>query len=293
MRKFRYKKINAFSVGNSNGNPAACLYLENGEQLTDAEMISIAKEHKGFVSEVVYCTTISENTFRLKYYSSECEVEFCGHGTIACIYELIKSNKKLRPLPEMTILTNKGELIVYNELEKFDAVFITAPDPLFLSLPIEQSDVEVHLGISSEMVDNNHPIELIDAGLKTLIVPVNGVENVIGITPEETRLKEFCLVNGIDIILVFSTGGVDKKNKARTRVFAPKFGYLEDFATGSGNSAFGYYMLKHGIWDEEAISIEQNAELDDYNIVRLKTNNGKVLFGGGGVTKIEGTYLLQ
>ncbi len=40
-----------------------------------------------------------------------------------------------------------------------------------------------------------------------------------------------------------------KQNIAHTRVFAPKFGYLEDPATGSGNSAFGYYMLKNALWD--------------------------------------------
>ena len=292
MRKLKYKKINAFSVGNSNGNPAACLYLEKGQQLTESEMLSIAKEHKGFVSEVIYCTPVTENTFRLKYYSSECEVEFCGHGTIACIYELIKSNDILKALPEISIVTNKGKLAVYNELKELDAVFITAPEPLFLPLPVTQDAIEVHLGISSGVIDHNHPVELIDAGLRTLIVPINSVKNVIEIMPDEVKLKEFCLANSIDIILVFTMEVVNKDNMARTRVFAPKFGYLEDPATGSGNSAFGYYMLKHELWNGEAISIEQNAELENYNIVRLKTNNNKILFGGSGVTKIEGIYSL-
>lgn len=283
MRKFKYKKINAFSAGKSTGNPAACLYLEEGQQLSDSEMLSIAKEHKGFVSEVVYCTHLNENTFRLKYYSSECEVEFCGHGTIACIYELIKSDEGLRSLPEITIVTNKGELTVYNKLEKHDAVFITAPDPQFLPLPLSITENEV----------NNHTVELIDARLRTLIVPFETVEHVIGIQPDETELKELCLANGIDIILVFSKKVVNKSNAARSRVFAPKFGYLEDPATGSGNSALGYYMLNHNLWNGEPISIEQNGEIEDYNIVKLKTIHNKVLFGGSAVTKIEGTYYLK
>lgn len=293
MQKFKYKKINAFSIGRSNGNPAACLYLEKGQQLSESAMLSIAKEHKGFVSEVVYCTPLSQNTFELKYYSSECEVNFCGHGTIACVYELIKNDNKIRSLPEISIITNKGELIVYNELDKLDAVFITAPDPQFSTLPVTQNDVKVHLDICSEVINYNYPIESIDAGLRTLILPINGIENMIKIAPDEAKLKEFCLANSMDIILVFTTEVIDKSNTARTRVFAPKFGYLEDPATGSGNSAFGYYMLEHNLWDGEAISIEQNAEIEDYNLVRLKTMNNKVLFGGGGVTKIEGTYFLQ
>lgn len=292
MYKFEYKKINAFSVRNSNGNPAACLYMKSGQQLSESEMLSIAKEHKGFVSEVIYCTPLNESVFRLKYYSSECEVEFCGHGTIACMYELIKSNVYLQSLSEITIKTNKGELTVYNELSLLDAVFITAPAPQFLPVRIAKNDVGMHLGITPVMMDDNYSMELIDAGLRTLIVPIETLEDVLEMNPDEAGLKEFCVANGIDIVLVFTTGVVNKDNRARTRVFAPKFGYLEDPATGSGNSAFGYYMLRHNMWNGNAISIEQNGEIENYNIVKLKTANNKVLFGGGAVTKIKGTYFL-
>jgi PhzF family phenazine biosynthesis protein len=292
MEHFEYKKLNAFSVGDSSGNPAACIYLKNGQQLSDAEMLSIAKEHKGFVSEVIYCTSLSETSFRLRYYSSECEVEFCGHGTIACIYELIKSNDCLKALPQISITTNKGDLIVYNELEQLDAVFITAPDPQYLTVPVSVNDIADNLNISPMVVNNTHPVELIDAGLRTLIVPIKGVKDLTKITPNEATLKEFCLSNGIDIILVFTLDVVDEKSKARTRVFAPKFGYLEDPATGSGNSAFGYYMLRHALWNGKAISIEQNDKIVDYNIVKLNTADNKVLFGGNATLKIEGSYCL-
>lgn len=292
MGKIEYKKLDAFSVGKSNGNPAACLYLKSEQQLSESAMLSIAKEHKGFVSEVIYCTPLSENTFLLKYFSSECEVEFCGHGTIACIYELIRTNDRLKTLPEITIATNKGELKVYNDLHTLDAVFITAPSPQYLSVSVGLNEIPKNLGIPLEVINYNYPVELIDAGLRTLIVPIDGVNNLIGINPDETELKNFCLANDIDIILVFTMNVVSKDNQARTRVFAPRFGYLEDPATGSGNSAFGYYMLNNGLWEGEAISIEQNNQIDDYNIVRLKMIDKKVLFGGSAITKIEGIYYL-
>ncbi|MDH6306751.1 PhzF family phenazine biosynthesis protein [Parabacteroides sp. PF5-5] len=292
MKQFVYKKINAFSTIKSGGNPAVCLYLDKEQQLSEVEMLSIAKEHKGFASEVIYCTPLCENSFRLKYYSSECEVEFCGHGTIACMYELIKNNETLIALPVITIFTNKGELIVYNELEQLNAVFITAPKPQHLIFSAKLDDITISLNISKDEINYNYPIELIDAGLRTLIVPVNSLENVIGMHPDEIELKEFCLTSGIDIILVFTTSVTDMNNIARTRVFAPKFGYLEDPATGSGNSAFGYYMIKQHLWRGNPISIEQNAELNDYNIVKLKTVAERVLFGGSAVVKIEGKYFL-
>jgi len=119
MKTFEYRKIDAFTSGNSLGNPAACLYLSNDQILTETEMLDIAQQHKGFVSEVIYCINQSGSKFKLIYYSSECEVDFCGHGTIACMYNLIKENNNLMILKEITINTNKkGSLTVYNEINE-------------------------------------------------------------------------------------------------------------------------------------------------------------------------------
>lgn len=288
--KFVYRKLDAFTSGKSKGNPAACLFLNKDQQLTEEEMLSIAKDHKGFVSEVVYCSPLAENAYRLRYYSSECEVEFCGHGTIACMYNLVKSNKELQQVKEITIKTNKGDLAVYNELQSLDAVFITAPNPEYLEVKPSLADIAANLQTAVESIDQQHPAMLIDAGLRTLIVPIVDLDNILALHPDEPKLKDFCANNDIDIILVFTNDVADKSNKIRTRVFAPKFGYLEDPATGSGNSAMGYYMLKNEVWNGQPVSIEQNGEKDLFNIVKLNTKDGKVLFGGNAVVKIDGEY---
>ncbi len=291
-KRFTYRKLDAFTSGKSKGNPAACLYLEKDQQLTEEEMLTIAKDHKGFVSEVVYCSPLDDNAYRLRYYSSECEVEFCGHGTIACMYNLVKSNKELQQTKEITIKTNKGDLKVYNELQSLDAVFITAPAPEYLEVKPSLTDIAFNLQTTVEVLNQQHPVMLIDAGLRTLIVPIMNLDNILGLQPDEPKLKEFCLNNDIDIILVFSNDIADKLNKIRTRVFAPKFGYLEDPATGSGNSAMGYYMLKNEMWNGDPVSIEQNAEKELFNTVKLKTLNNQILFGGSAVVKIDGEYFL-
>lgn len=108
-----------------------------------------------------------------------------------------------------------------------------------------------------------------------------------------SELDEFCKKIGVDIIILFTNDRFDKKNSYRTRVFAATFGYLEDPATGSGNSALGYYLLKYALWSGNAISIEQNGYKKNYNTVKLMTKEGKVLFGGRAVVKIEGTYFFN
>lgn len=292
MTPLHYKKIDAFTSGSSSGNPAACIYLQAGQALPPEEMQRIAAEHKGFVSEVVYCTPEGPDRFALRYYSSECEVEFCGHGTIACMYDLLRSDQALTCLPAVSIDTPKGRLTVFNELAALDAIFVSAPAPEFLTTAVDAASATEALGIPLDSIALTHPILLVNAGLNTLIVPIEKLTIALSMKPREKELKDFCLARGIDIILIFCKEVSDSKSFVRTRVFAPKFGYLEDKATGSGNSALGYYMLENGLWNGDPIRIEQNGELLDYNTVHLKTHEGKVLFGGRATVRIEGVYYL-
>lgn len=291
MNQYSYKKIDAFTSGSSLGNPAACIYLEDNQTLSDKEMLDIAKQHKGFVSEVVYCSKISAYEFKLVYFSSECEVDFCGHGTIACMYSLIKDTPDLLNQNEIKIHTNrKGVLTVFNDIPEQDAVYITAPKPKYIGTDLKAEEISKYLQVDAGKITLNYPIDIIDAGLKTLIVPISTLEDEINIFPDEQILKKFCIYNGIDIVLIFSTEVKDTKNIAHTRVFPPKFGYLEDPATGSGNSAFGYYMLKNGIWKGDNVSVEQGGIDRVFNIVKLAFNQNCVRFGGSAATRIEGHY---
>lgn len=289
MNSLPYRKIDAFVSGNSLGNPAACIFIKDGESLTDTQMQNIAYEHRGFVSEVVFCKQ-TQDGFALRYFSSQREVDFCGHGTIACMYTLLSENSELAINPELVINTKNDTLTVCNKLKEQDAVFITAPKMQQLIQNIPVCEIVSALEILSEDLDNRCAIDFINAGLNTLIVPIINLKTEISIFPNESNLRDFCLKNNIDIILIFSMEVKDNHNIAHSRVFAPKFGYLEDPATGSGNSAFGYYMLKNNLWKGEDISIEQGGNDRTSNIVKLCHCDSVILFGGKAKTKICGEY---
>jgi PhzF family phenazine biosynthesis protein len=298
MRKFKFKKIDAFATQKSDGNPAGMVYLESFDDITPDDMLKIAKELEGFVSEVGYVWRIEENTFSLKYYSSEREVDFCGHATIAIMYDLIKNSDDLINKKQTNIITCKGKLIVENRISSEDAVFITAPVPVFSKDKIDIESVAKALRISSLEINNDYPISILNSGLETLIVPIKNISAVLSISPVLDELKEFCIDNSIDIITVYTDEVAYKRNRYRSRVFAPTFGYLEDPATGSGNSALGYYLLQNRIWDGTFMSLEQNRSFENPNIIKLlaKDTEGtkpQVVFGGGAIVRIEGEYILQ
>lgn len=297
MKEYNFKKIDAFATEKSDGNPAGYVLLDKLEDISESEMLQIAKELKGFVNEVGYVAKVGKSEFNLRYYSSEREVDFCGHATIAIFYDLIKSDDSIANIPTLMINTNKGSLKVENRFKQTDSVFIMSPKPEFKEISIDIDIVADKLRINKAKIDSNSPISVINAGLSTLIIPITDLESILSISPKLDELKEYCFSIGVDIIEVFTSDVRGKRNNYRTRVFAPTFGYIEDPATGSGNSAFGYYLIDNNLWTTDTLTIEQNGLIDNFNVVKLQKQIDaediqRVCFGGGAITRIEGKYMI-
>jgi PhzF family phenazine biosynthesis protein len=298
MKKFRFKKIDAFASKYSSGNPAAVVYLDKLEELSEDEMLQIAKELKGFVSEVGYVCPGTETDYEVCYYSSEREVAFCGHATIAILNDIVANNEALHSKTKLSIATRTDRLEVENRYRDEKSVYISAPPPRFSMKEISAVDIAEALHSHIEHLDKARPMKIINGGLETLIVPMTGLAPILCVTPDLQILKDFCLHIGVDIVLLYSLEVAFQESRYRTRVFAPTFGYLEDPATGSGNAAFGYYLLAHGMWNGETIKIEQNGFRNAPNFVQLfsqksGTNDSRVWFGGGAIVKIDGQYILE
>lgn len=297
MKKLRFKEIDAFTDGRSSGNPAAAVYLDDSQTLTEAEMQTVARELKGYVNEVGFVSRIGDE-FKLRFYSSECEVAFCGHATVAVMHDLLKNSPDLAGKKEISINVAAGKLPVFNHVPDEDAVYIAAPAPKFMDCDLTRPQITAALGADEGDLDQTRPARLIDGGLRTLHVPLSSLEACLKLFPDQGGLRRFCLDHHLDIIHVFTDRTHRPDCAYRTRVFAPRFGYLEDPATGSGNAAFGYYLIDRGDWPADLsanLIVEQGPNRNNPNLVRLKRLIGRenMLFGGGGAVRLEGTYLLH
>lgn len=297
MTRLQFKKIDAFATKESEGNPSGYILLNSLSDLTDSQMQKIARDLKGFVNEIGFVAQTSDKCFSLKFFSSECEVAFCGHATVAIMYDLIKNDLKLKRLEKIYFKTRRGELSVKNEILNEDAVFIMSPAPLYKELKLNIEEISNALNILPSAILYEKPVSVINAGLTTLIIPINTIDEILSISPDFKDLQKFCLDSDIDIVEVFTSDVIDRQNDYRVRVFAPKYGYLEDPATGTGNSAFGYYLIENNLFEKEIISIEQNGDRNRFNVIKLRkeTNTAKrdrILFGGNAITRIEGSYIL-
>jgi PhzF family phenazine biosynthesis protein len=298
MKSFSFKKLDAFAAGSSGGNPAGMITVASFADISPAEMQRIAMELRGLVNEVGYVCRTGPDRLSLRYYSAEREVLFCGHATIAILYDLMAGNDELRQLPAIRFDTANSSLIAENRIEEEQAVFISSPAPTFSSQIPDTAGIAAALGCSPEAISDTLQTAVVNAGLQTLLVPMAGLGATLTVRPDEAVLKAFCEEAALDIVTLFTGDTARPDTGWRSRVFAPRFGYLEDPATGSGNAALGHYLLQQGLWHGEILTIEQNGDRHRPNIVKLMaktdgTVEPRVFIGGSAVCRIEGRYLLQ
>lgn len=294
MKTCHFRKLDAFTAGDSPGNPAGCVWLDSPDDINEKDMQRIAFELGDFVSEVGYVWPASTNDwdYELRYFSREKEVNFCGHATVAIMYDLLRQRGEGKQHGDVKIKTPAGLLEVENRIQDSNLVFIDAPEPRFLKTGPAPADAAKALNLSEAALDNNAPVTSVNAGLDTLLVGLNRLDDCVGCRPDYATLRQFCIDHGIEIITVYTFDKVFQDSGVRTRVFAPIFGYLEDPATGSGNAALAHFLKFRGRWQKDTLKIEQGISREKPNIVFIRKAGNRLKIGGQSVCRMEGKYIL-
>jgi PhzF family phenazine biosynthesis protein len=257
-------------------------------------MQRIARELGDLVSEVGYVwpSPATDWDYELRYFSREREVNFCGHATVAIMYDLLKRGEKANHAGTVKIETPAGVLDVENRISDQNLVFIHAPLPQFFEVKPPAADVVKALNLNEGALDLSCPIASVNAGLNTLLVGLKTLSDCVDCRPDYETLRRFCSDYEIDVITLHTFDTTFKDSDVRTRVFPPLFGYLEDPATGSGNAALGYLLASRDHWREATLKIEQGMSRENPNIVILKKAGDRLQIGGQSVCRIDGKYIL-
>lgn len=296
MNRYRFKKIDAFAAAGSSGNPAGYVRLSPGEQITNRDMQQIARELKGFVSEVGFLRegTPGESGLSMRYFSCEREVEFCGHATIAIMDDVVRCDDRFRDRESLLLRTNKGIVTVLNRTGEDGMVYIRAPEPEFSGARPDAAETAAALGLGIRDIDPAIHPGVVNAGLETLLVPLASLDACIRCSPDYMTLRAFALAHSVDAVVIYTRETAFSENDLHTRVFAPTFGYLEDPATGLGNAALGNFLVRENLWTSQTLAIEQGPDRENPNIVRLlRPYDGGLMFGGRGQVRIDGDYVLS
>lgn len=247
------QRISAFSDAGQGGNPAGIVISDAFP--ADAEMRRIAAE-VGY-SETAFATPDgAPGQWRVRYFSPESEVPFCGHATIALGAALAAGSGDGR----YTLKLNDVEISV-EAVADGTGYRAALQSPPTRSKPADPQLVDAALtlfGYSKDQLDPALPPAEIHGGADHLILAIKDRADLAAMTYDlgagRALMREFGLVT-IMLVHVRSENEFDVRN-----AFASG-GVLEDPATGAAAAAFAGYLRDLGWPHRNRILITQGEDM--------------------------------
>lgn len=226
------ERIAAFSDGDAGGNPAGVWI---GDTLPpDAEMAAIA--HAVGFSETAFAAPQGEG-WRVRYFSPESEVAFCGHATIALGAALARRFGDGR----FDLTLNAAQISVEGRKEG-ERVAASLQSPPTRSSPAPAALVDAALalfGYTHADLDARIPPAIAHGGNDHLVLALNSRELLSRMHYELEAGRR--LMNGHGLVTIV-LAWAETPQRFHTRNPFASGGVLEDPATGAGTAAFAGYL---------------------------------------------------
>ena len=228
------QKIAAFSIHGKGGNPAGVVIED---QLPPAkEMQEIAAE-VGFSETVFACP--QGDAWKVRYFSPQTEVPFCGHATIAlgAALAMKAGNGKFQLNLKETSITVEGE----KQGEGFSAALQSPPTKSVIAEErLVLSALEL-FGYARDDLDPRLEPALIDAGASHLMLALSSRKALSDMSYDLEAGRAFMLNNAlVTIMLVFC----ETEQLFHVRNPFASGGVYEDPATGAAAAAFAGHLRK-------------------------------------------------
>lgn len=272
------QKIAAFSDGNIGGNPAGVCISE--KHPSDLDMQRIAAE-VGF-SETAFAAPIKD-AFRVRYFSPESEVPFCGHATIALGAALALRNGD----GTFALVLNEAEITVEGR-SNGDVISAALQSPSTHSKeasPQLVADVLHLLGYTNNDLDPNIPPAYINGGANHLVLGLKSREALAAMEYDFESGRDLMKREHLVTILLAYT---ETPQRFHTRNPFASGGVYEDPATGAATAAFAGYLRDIDWPHNGVIDIVQGEDMGMRSLLRAEISPVR-----GSSIRISGTARLM
>ena len=242
------KIINAFSIGNTGGNPAGVVLNADVLSLTEKQQIAT----KLGIPETAFVSTSQTAAVKLDFFTPSRQIPHCGHATIA-VFSYLKQQGLL------TGDTSSKETIDGNRAIFFEAgeAYMEQKAPTYVKPEVDFPAIYQSLGITEQdLVPGFLPI-IVNTGNSFLIIPVRNERVLQSLKPDFATIHIISERYGLIGYYAYTQPESDDSIQATTRMFAPLYGIDEEAATGMAAGPLACFLYSNGLVSSPVVRIEQ------------------------------------
>lgn len=253
-------RLAAFSDAQQGGNPAGVWI---GEVFPDDAILQAVALEVGY-SETVFAIP-QDDGWRVRYFSPEAEVPFCGHATIALGAALAARYGE----GEYRLHLNAAQISVAG-YKQGTLIAATLQSPPTHSRPVSRELLDQAMalfGLQAEDIDLRIAPALIHGGAQHLVLALNRRETLKDMSYDFTTGRQLMVREGlVTILLVFA----ESRGLFHTRNAFAYGGVYEDPATGAATAAFAGYLRDIGWNHGGVIDIVQGEDMGSRSRLRAE-----------------------
>ncbi|NMH60089.1 PhzF family phenazine biosynthesis protein [Alteromonas ponticola] len=262
------QRIAAFSVNGSGGNPAGVMLLDNW--IDDSEMARIAADVGYSETAFAVAQDSQQLSWRVRYFSPESEVPFCGHATIALGVVLGKTIGS----GSYTLDLNHATITVDAEQDNGE-IIATLVSPPTRSQPLTETELVDMLHLFSLQQADLHPTippARIHGGADHIVLPLHSRQILADMHYQLDEGRR--LMRQHELVTVMLVYVENNQTFVARNAFASG-GVLEDPATGAAAAAFAGYLRDIEWPHQHRITIRQGDDMGQPSLIKVTITQGK------------------
>ncbi|GGA19094.1 PhzF family phenazine biosynthesis protein [Okeania sp. KiyG1] len=285
--------VDVFAETKYAGNQLAVFTGSEVENISDNEMLQIAREMNYSETTFILSSTQRNNGYDVRIFTPTQELPFAGHPTLGTAYIIQREIIKIS-VEQVILNLGVGQITVS---WKGEVLWMGQNMPTFAQKYQIESLAEV-LNLEVGDIDMRFPIQEVSTGMPFIIVPLKSLKALKKAQVNLDKYYQFIQTAKVTEILIFCPETYNSINNLSVRMFAPYLGITEDPATGSANGCLAGYLAEYNYFGEAKINIrvEQGYEINRPSLLLLQAEKkleGIEVFVGGKVIMVaQGEFVV-
>ncbi|ASE35731.1 PhzF family phenazine biosynthesis protein [Mammaliicoccus sciuri] len=283
MKYLDFKQVDVFTDENFKGNPVAVVF--NADDLSKTQMQDIAR-WTGLSETTFVCKPQNNDAdYKLKIFTSNCELPFAGHPTLGSAHALL--NNGLIPKNKNIVIQECGAGLIKIDLDN-EKLYFSLPEPRLNDISSDTiNGIANSLGITPKDIIY---CKNINVGAEWLTFYLKNADIVKNIEPDFYEMKKYLFENTTGIT-IFGEHNEFNKAKFEVRSFCPQDSVQEDPVCGSGNGCVAIMAELFKLVNEKNYYNTQGTCINRNGKIYINSEEN-LKIGGNSRVVIEGKILV-